>query len=367
MGESAPPGKAYIDHAETIDEVSELVRVHRFPTGKVPSDVLRRVVLSKLGVESDRILQGPHVGEDAAVIDMGDRVAVVATDPITGAVGSIGWLAVHINANDVASTGARPLWFLCVTLLPEGAGEELLTEIMDQMHAACTEVGVSLVGGHTETTPGLDRPILIGFMIGEAEKGDYVTTGGARPGDVIILTKGAGIEGTAVLAQDLADLLNDKVGDKALVSAQSMLMRISVVPEAMRAVEVGGVHSLHDPTEGGLLNGLWEMAEAAEVGLTIREEDIPVAEETSLICDALEIDPLKLMGSGALLIVSESGAAVRIISSLEEIGVKASTIGEINPEAEGRILIRKDGTTTPIEAVDQDEVYRILEKYGMGG
>lgn len=342
-----------------------MVRV-QFPTGKVPSEVLRRVVLSKLGVQSDRILQGPHVGEDAAVIDMGDRVVVVATDPITGAVGSIGWLAVHINANDVASTGARPLWFLCVMLLPEGADEGLLTEIMDQMNAACTEVGVSLVGGHTETTPGLDRPILIGFMIGEAEKGGYVTTGGARPGDVIILTKGAGIEGTAVLAQDLANVLSDKVDDKVLDSAKSMFKRISVVPEAMKVVEVGGVHSLHDPTEGGLLNGLWEMAEAAEVGLKIREEDIPIAEETRMICDALDINSLKLMGSGALLIVSEPATANGIISSLKEIGIEASAIGEIVPKVEGRIMIKTDGSRTSIEAVDQDEVYRILDKYGIG-
>lgn len=366
VGESAPPGKAYIDHAETIDEASELVRVHRFPTGKVPSEVLRRVVLSKLGVHSDRILQGPHVGEDAAVIDMGDRVLVVKGDPITGAVGSIGWFAVHINANDIASTGVRPLWFQCVTLLPEGAGEGLLAEIIEQIHAACIELGVSLVGGHTETTPGLDRPILIGFMMGEAEKDEYVTTGGARPGDVIILTKGAGIEGTAVLAQDLAVVLSEKVENNVLVSAQSMLKLISVVPEAMRAVEVGGVHSLHDPTEGGLLNGLWEMAEAAKIGLTIREEDIPVAEETRLICEALEIDPLKLMGSGALLIASEPGTADRIISSLKEIGIEASAIGEIVPKEEGRIMIKTDGSRTPIEAVDQDEVYRILDKYGIG-
>jgi len=343
-----------------------MVRVRRFPTGKIPSDVLKRVVFDKLGVPCDRLLQGPHVGEDAAVIEMEDRVLVVATDPITGAVGSVGWLAVHINANDVASTGARPRWFLCVTLLPEGAGEELLEGIMEQMHAACCEIGVSLVGGHTETTPGLDRPILIGFMMGEAEKGRYVTTGGARPGDVVILTKGAGIEGTAIMAQDLAGVLRGRISEKTLQSAESFMKKISVVPEAMRAVEVGGVHSLHDPTEGGLLNGLWETAEAAEVGLTIREENIPIAEETRLICEALDIDPLKLMGSGALLIASEPGRAEAIISSLKDIGVNASIIGEVTPLDDGRILVKTDGERTTIEAVDQDEVYRILDKHGIG-
>ena len=343
-----------------------MIRVHRFPTGKVPSDVLRRVVFNRLGVPSDRLLQGPGVGEDAAVIDMGEKVLVVKSDPITGAVGSIGWLAVHINANDVASTGARPLWFLCVTLLPEGAGEELLDEIMDQMQAAFEELGVSLIGGHTETTPGLDRPLIIGFMMGEADKDKYVTTGGARPGDVIILTKSAGIEGTAVLAQDLDVVLRELVGDDVLLSAESMLRRISVVPEAMRAVEAGGVSSLHDPTEGGVLNGIWEMAEAAEVGVVIDEEAIPIADETRSICGALEIDPLKLMGSGALLIASKPDKAQGIISAIHEIGVEASVIGEATHEADGRILLRVDGSTVPIEAVDQDEVYRVLDQYGIG-
>ena len=341
-----------------------MVRVRRFPTGKVPSDILRRVVFERLGVPCDRLLQGPHVGEDAAVIDLGDRVLVVATDPITGAIGNVGWLAVHINANDVASTGARPLWFLCVTLLPEGAGEELLMGIMEQMHAACIEVGVSLVGGHTETTPGLDRPILIGFMMGEAEKDRYVTTGGAVPGDAIILTKGAGIEGTAILAEDLERYLRGRVDEDILQSAQKMINRISVVPEAMKAVEIGGVHSLHDPTEGGLLNGIWEMAEASGVGAEIWEESVPVAEETKIVCEALEVDPLKLMGSGALMIVVEPERAGEMVEALQEMGVEVSVIGEVKTLEYGRTLLKKDGISVPIDAVDQDEVYRILEKYG---
>ncbi len=250
-------------------------------------------------------------------------------------------------------------------MLPEGAGEELLNEIMDQMQAALGEVGVGLIGGHTETTPGLDRPLIIGFMMGEADKDKYVTTGGAHPGDVIILTKSAGIEGTAVLAQDLDAVLRKRVKHDVLLSAKSMLSRISVVPEAMRAVEAGGVSSLHDPTEGGVLNGIWEMAEAAEVGVVIREGAIPIADETRSICSALEIDPLKLMGSGALLIASKPDEAQSIISAIHELGIEASVIGEATHEADGRILLRSDGSIVPIEAVDQDEVYRVLDKYGI--
>ncbi len=343
-----------------------MVKPHRFPTGKVPSEALRRLVFGRLGVPTERLLQGPRVGEDAAVIDMGEKVIVVATDPITGAVGNVGWLAVHINANDVASTGARPSWFLCAALLPEGAGEGLLNEIMGQIHEACCEVGVSLVGGHTETTPGLDRPILVGFMMGEAEKDKYVTTGGARPGDTVVLTKGAGIEGTAVLAQDLAGTLQKHLGDDIVQAAASLIRRISVVPEAMKAMEVGGVHSLHDPTEGGLLNGIWEMTEAAGVGVRIMEETIPVAEETRAVCGALGIDPLKLMGSGALLIAVETRKAKELVSELRAMGVEASAIGIIS-EQRSRVLIRADGSEMRIEAVDQDEVYRILDEHGITG
>lgn len=333
-----------------------------FKTGKVSSDVLRRLVYNRLGVPTDRVLSGPGVGEDAAVIDMGDRVLVAKGDPITGAEGNIGWLSVHINANDIASTGARPLWFVCIALLPEDADESMLKGIMDDIHEACLEVGASLVGGHTETTPGLDRPILAGFMMGEAQRDRYVTTGGARPGDLIILTKGAGIEGTAVIASDLREHLKGKVDDRVVERGAAMVRWISVVPEAMKAVEAGSPNSLHDPTEGGLINGLWEMAEAAGVGLKVDRASIPIPDETRQICGALGVDPLRLLGSGALLITAQPGEAEKIMEALTKEGIKASVIGEVTPLSEGRLLVDEKGSHESIEAVDQDEIYRILDE-----
>jgi len=335
-----------------------------FKTGKVPSDVLRRLVFNRLGVPTDRVLSGPGVGEDAAVIDMGDRVLVAKGDPITGAEGNIGWLSVHINANDIASSGARPLWFVCIALLPEDADESMLNGIMDDIHEACLEVGASLVGGHTETTPGLDRPILAGFMMGEAQRDRYVITGGARPGDLIILTKGAGIEGTAVIASDLRDHLKGKVDDQVVERGAAMVRWISVVPEAMKAVEAGSPNSLHDPTEGGLINGLWEMAEAAGVGLRVDRASIPIPDETRQICGALGVDPLRLLGSGALLITAQSGEAEKIMRALAEEGIRASVIGEVTPRSEGRLLKDESGSQEPIEAVEQDEIYRVLDELG---
>lgn len=343
-----------------------MARIHVFPTGKIPADILRRVIFKRLGAHSNRVLVGPGIGEDATIIDMGDRVVILKTDPITGAVGSIGWLVVHINANDIATCGARPRWFFCTMLLPEGADEALLRKIMTDMDRAARGLGVAIVGGHSETTPGLSRPILVGFMVGEAAKDSYIATRGAQAGDALILTKGAGIEGTAILAEDLAEVLQGKISEKVLARARRFLDSISVVDEAMKAVEIGGVHSMHDPTEGGVLNGLWEMAEASQKGITIYKERIRVAPETKAICDAFEIDPLKTMGSGALLIAAEKRKAGEIVSSLKEMNVEASIIGEVTPIEEGRWILCGDGRKDELLPQDQDHVYKVLDKYGLG-
>jgi hydrogenase maturation factor len=333
----------------------------KLPTGKVPADVLKRYVFNNLGLPSDRVLKGPNIGEDAAVLDMGDRVIVVATDPITGAERRIGWLSVHVNANDVASCGAKPSWFLATTLLPEEGDESILKEIMDDMNVALCQIGVSLIGGHTETTPGLERPIIIGFMLGETSKDKYVTTGGAQSGDHIILTKGAGIEGTSIIAQEFSNLLEEKLEREVIKGGAELIERISVVPEAMLVMKTGEINSLHDPTEGGILNGLWEMAEASGVGLKIFKEKIPIEEETRKICATLNIDPLKLLGSGALIIVTNPDKSEEIIEILKDKGIKASIIGEITDPEEGRFIIERDGSSTHIVAIEQDELYRILE------
>lgn len=333
-----------------------------FSTGKIPSEVLRRVVFSHLGASSDRVLCGPAVGEDAAVIDMGDRVLVAKANPVTGAAGHVGWLAVHINANDVASRGARPLWFLCTIMLPEASEAALLEEITKDINDACCEVGASVVGGHTECTPGLDRPILSGVMMGEAKKGRYVTTRSAKPGDDILLTKGAGIEGTGILATDFEERLMGKLDEKTIKAAQSMLRQISVVPEALEAVEVGGVSSMHTPTEGGVVQGLWEVAKAANVGLEVQEESILVAPETRKVCEALGVDPLRLLSSGALIIMAKPRKGKKIIGALSKIGVKANVIGRVTNVEKGIIILTGEGGKTQIKPVEQDELYRIIDE-----
>lgn len=336
----------------------------RLPTGKVPKEVLKRIVFTCLGAPPERVLKGPSVGEDAALLDMGESILIAKANPITGAEARIGWLAVHINANDVATRGAEPRWFLNVVLLPEGSDESLLETIAGEMHDACCELGVSIVGGHTEVAPGLERPIVAGFMLGEAPRGGVVTTGGAKPGDHIILTKGMGIEGTGILASDLRERLRGQVGEPVLEKASTFLDMISVVPEALKASRADGVHSIHTPTEGGVLNGLLEVSEASGLGFRVYADRLLVAEETRLICGALGVDPLKLLSSGSLLIAADPDRSTDVIEAMREVGVEAGVIGEMLSEGCERLMVNGDGSVSRVEPVDQDELFRVLEEQG---
>ena len=330
----------------------------KLQTGKIPKELLTKYVFTCLGENNDRVLKGPLIGEDAAVIDNGDKVLIAKANPITGAENKIGWLAVHINANDIAARGAEPLWYLSIVLLPEGSDEKLLETIMQDQHQACSELGISIVGGHTEVTPDLGRPIVSGFMLGEARKDQYITTGGAQIGDHIVLTKGVGIEGTGILAGDLRSKLLETLSEETLIGAVKLLDLISVVPEAKIAVAVGGVHSMHTPTEGGVLNGLLEISAASGRGFIIYEDQLIVHEETRLICSALDVDPLRLLSSGSLLIIVDPIVSGKLVKSLRAKNIASNVIGEIT--AESGVVVRRDGSVDPVEDVVQDELFRVL-------
>lgn len=331
----------------------------KLPVGKISKDMLSKYVFTCLGIPSDRVLKGPLIGEDAAIIDLGEKVLIAKANPITGAEEKIGWLSVHINANDIAARGALPLWYLSIVLLPEGANEALLETIMKDQHKACCELGICIVGGHTEVAPDLNRPIVSGFMLGEAEKDHFITTGGAQVGDHIILTKGVGIEGTGILAADLGYRLVNDVSEDVLSRAVEFLDLVSVVPEARIATKVG-VHSMHTPTEGGVLNGLLEIAEASGKGFRIYEDKLLVREETAKICTALGIDPLRLLSSGSLLIVSDPDLSSELIRLLKSSDIQAMIIGEITSES--YVVVHRNGSVEVVQDVVQDELFRILEE-----
>lgn len=331
----------------------------RLPTGKIPKELLTKYVFSCLGIPSKRVLKGPLIGEDAAVIDLGDKVLIAKANPITGAEEKIGWLAVHINANDVAARGATPLWYMSIVLLPEGADETLLETIMLEQHEACSELGICIVGGHTEVAPNLGRPIVSGFMLGESSKDRYVTTGGAKVGDHIILTKGLGIEGTGILAADLKERLTG-LSEATLEKAVKLLDMISVVPEAEIASKIGGISSMHTPTEGGVLNGLLEISEASGKGFKIHENQLLVHPETNEISDALDIDPLRLLSSGSLLIVVDPKKSSKLVKKLVSEDIPARVIGEIT--ADSCVVVRLDGSEELVSDVAQDELFRVLDE-----
>lgn len=315
--------------------------------GKLPPHVLE-ALLQRIPRDDPRLVIGARVGEDAAVLDFGDRYLVAKTDPITFASERIGWYAVHINANDVATLGARPRWFLATLLLPDPEPAEA---IFEDILAACAELGVTLCGGHTEVTAGLDRPIVVGQMLGEVEKDRLVRKENIRPGDAVLLTKGVAVEGTAILAREKAEALRGLAG---LERARNFLFDpgISVVAEALAAVEAapGAVHGMHDPTEGGLVGGLYELAAAAGCGLRVESAAVRVLPETHAVCEALGLDPLRLIASGALLIAVAPEAAAAVSAR-----TGAVRIGEIRPAAEGLLL-----DSEPLTFPETDEIARAL-------
>lgn len=337
--------------------------LRRLRAGKVPLDVLERW-LAKIPRNDRRVVLWPAVGEDAAAIDFGDRLLVAKTDPITFAADLIGWYAVHVNANDIATCGAVPRWFMATILLPEGVEEALAEAVFDQLVCACGELDIAVVGGHTEITPQVARPVVVGCMLGEVDRGGLIRTGGARPGDALLLTKGIAIEGAAVLAREAGQELRARgVGEEQLGRARGLLFApgISVVRECGILAQSAAVTAMHDPTEGGLATGLWEMARASGDGLRVDEEAIAILPECRAICEALGLDPLGLIASGALLAAIEPERAETAIEELRRSGIEAAIIGEVRPRDEGVVLDSKAGRR-PVPQFERDELARYFDQ-----
>ncbi len=338
--------------------------VRRLRLGKPPLEVLEHL-FRMYDIRDPRVIVGPRVGEDAAVLDLPDRYLVAKVDPITFVAEEIGWYAVHINANDLAVRGARPCWFLMTLLLPAGrADEKLLEDIFAQVQEACGAIGATLVGGHTEVTQGLDRPILAGTMLGEVEKDRLVTTAGARVGDAVLLSKGIAVEGASILARECGRFLADRgVSQEVQSRAREFLHRpgISVLRDARVALGSVSVHAMHDPTEGGLATGLLELALASGVGLAIEREAIPVLPECQTMCQALGLDPLGVIASGALLLTCPSEEGDRLVAAWEAEGITGRIIGKVTPPETGLILLGAGGEA-PLPRFARDEVARLLDE-----
>jgi hydrogenase maturation factor len=334
------------------------------PVGKLRAEALQKI-LDRLPKRDPRVLVGPRVGEDAAVIDMGDRCLVATTDPITFTTDEAAWYAVHVNANDVAVRGARPKWFLATLLLPEGATTDATVEaLFEELGRACEELEVTLVGGHTEVTHGLDRPIVVGTMLGEVARDKLVTTSGARVGDAIVMTKGVPLEGAAIIAREREAVLKARGVPAATIRRAKALLKtpgISVLPEAEIACELADVHAMHDPTEGGIATALHELADAAGVGLRIDGERIMILPEGRILCEAFGLDPLGTIASGALLMTLAPADASIVIHALARESIDCHFIGQVVPREQGVTLV-EGGRSRPLPVFAQDEITRLFRE-----
>ncbi len=330
-----------------------------FPVGKLPSDFLREL----LGIlpTGQRVVLGPAIGEDAAVLAIPDRYLVVKTDPITFATDAIGWYAVQVCANDIATTGAVPLWFLATILLPPvQATPALVRCIFDQIASACRALNVGVVGGHTEITADLQRPIVVGCMLGEVSADRLVRTGGARPGDLILLTKGVPIEATAIIAREKREALLAHFSPAFLDECAHFLYDpgISVVRDAQVAMQVGGVSSMHDPTEGGLLTALWELAEASGCTLEVSLYDSPEVwlPQGKKLCEFYGLDPAAAIASGTLLLTATPPKVSALLQAYQQAQLPIFQIGRVvaGPAAVNDL---KKG---PLPRPQRDEIARLF-------
>jgi len=319
-------------------------------------------VLGKLGAHRPETLVPASLGVDAAVVAAdGDQWAwVLTSDPITTAVSGAGRLAVHVVCNDLAAMGAEPVGVLATLLFPQGASASEVATITADIDLTARALHVEVLGGHTEVAPGLSAPLVVMTGVGKARRDRILTASGARPGDALVLTKAAALEGTHVLANDLAAHLRSRgVAEDVVEAARLYADELSVVPEARVAAEFGAT-AMHDPTEAGVIGALWEMAEASGCGFRVRASRIAVREPTRIICDALGVDPLRLIASGALLIACRDVEA--LLRVLQEHGVAAAQIGQMTSAEHGRVLIHDDGRQENVSQLERDELYRVLEQ-----
>ena len=327
--------------------------------GKLDSDLLEKAVINKIKHKRQDVLVHAGVGEDCATIDFGEYECVMSTDPITASVNDIGRLCIHISCNDIASNGIEPVGILLSVMLPEGTTEDDLSAIMEQAADAAEECGVEIVGGHTEITTAVNQPVIVSTAIGRGKKGQSASAEKIKVGDCILMTKSAGIEGTGIIAGDYEEELAEFLSEEEINEAKALLSKISVVKDGMAAGSIG-THGMHDVTEGGILGAVWEMCRIAGVGAELWDEAIPVEAVTKKICAHYDIDYLRLISSGSMIIMASPDKKSAILEKLEAEGVAACEIGRILTIEEGLYLL-KDGEKQEIEPPRADELYKVVK------
>ena len=323
--------------------------------GKLPRETLSRLLAA---VKTDpTVIIGPTYGEDAAAVEFSGPVLVAASDPVTFTTDHIGHYAVSVNANDIAVTGATPRYFLATILLPDGSSESDAVDVFEQIRESCEAIEVVLIGGHTEITQAVNRVVVSGTMLGEADRESLISSSGARVGDGIILAGPIAIEGTGILAREAADDLLARGVEERIISKAGSYMDnygICILEHAKAAMRTARVTSMHDPTEGGLATALHELASASQTGALVNRKAIPILDECRIICEALDLDPLGLIASGCLLLTVPSNAVEITLREFTRSGILANTIGHLREPHLG--ITFEDETDVPI--FDRDEIAR---------
>lgn len=325
--------------------------------GKVPENVLKRSILKQIRTKRPEVLVGAGVGEDCAAIALKeDEVIVLSTDPITGTTQDMGKWAVTVSANDIASSGAEVVGMLVCAMLPPDIQEPEIKKVMEQIAASCEELKIQVVGGHTEITDAVTRPVLTLTGIGKVHKDRLLATGGAKPGQDVVITKWIGLEGTSILAKEREESLLKQFPRHLVDEAKDYEKMMSVIPEAAIAVK-SNVSAMHDITEGGVFGALWEMAESAGVGLTVDLKKLPIKQTTVEICNYFDINPYELMSSGSMLIAVDNG--YDLVRKLEREHIHGTVVGKIT-DSNDRIVINGEETRF-LEPPKTDELYKALE------
>ena len=348
------------------------------PTGKLDSDLLKEIVFEQITYRSDEVRVRPGIGEDCAVLDFGEYDCVMSTDPITSAVSDIGRLSIHITCNDIASNGVQPLGIMLAVMLPEGTTDEDVAHIMGQAAETAASLSVEIIGGHTEITPAVRQPVIVSTALGKTLAGSSQSGDDMEPGDWIMMTKSAGLEGCGIIASDYEERLlaeKDEQGKplcspEEIARARSFLDQVSVVREGVTAGRIG-THGMHDITEGGILGAVWEMCQIAGTGAEIWEERIPMEPETVKICRLFGLDPLRLISSGSMVIIVPDEQRQQMLAAMAEADVPAAVIGRVCPKAEGIRLMTKTKTcgaegegriSVTVDPPRMDEIYRVVSR-----
>ncbi|MDD4568573.1 MAG: AIR synthase family protein [Tepidanaerobacteraceae bacterium] len=324
--------------------------------GKIPPDILKSSVFPYIGTLREEVLVHSGLGEDCSIIDFGNSVAVLSTDPITGADNRSSHLSVYVSCNDIAACGAKPVGVLVTLLLPPGSNKIVLKDLMKGIHEAANNIGIEVLGGHSEITSAVNKPVISATAIGITSKDTFVTSSGAKPGDDVLVTKALGLEGTAILASDYKEYLSGRVSKNVIDKAQEFIQNISVINEGIIASNIG-VSAMHDITEGGLLGACYEVAEASGVGMSIFRDSLPILPETLDICQAFDINPLGLISSGSMLICTPIGD--KVLEALKTQGIPATNIGKVINS--GKFIFSQEGQEQIIP-FERDELFKAIEK-----